>query len=65
MCVLLEGLPFRVHVFSQHDQPGKPPQGFEFLKTLMPKAVFVNDLDTPTTLYHMANADMVVTSGGW
>lgn len=62
---LLSG--FRVQVYFFSESPTAPalapPDGFGFLAQLVPGAVFVNHMDTQATLYHLANADMVITSG--
>ena len=63
---LLEGFQKRIYVFAESPPSGRgPPPGFEFLTDLLPDGIFVNDMDSPSTLYHFANADMVVNFGKW
>ena len=54
-----------MHVFAEDPGSGaNPPKGFGFLQGLINgECTFVNDMDPPNTLYHFANADMVISSG--
>lgn len=63
---LLEGFKVKIHVFAEDPGSGtNPPRGFGFLQDLIKgECIFVNDMDTPNTLYHFANADMVISGGG-
>jgi hypothetical protein len=52
------------YVFCENrTSDNKPPAGFEFLADIFGEFTYVGDLEAPSTLYHWANADMVITSG--
>ena len=54
-----------MYVFAEDPGSGSdPPRGFGFLRELTQgEFIFINDMDPPNTLYHFANADLVVNIG--
>ena len=54
-----------MYMFVESPNSGDGPvPGFEFLVDMVPEdTVFVTDMDAGSTLYHFANADMLVNTG--
>lgn len=59
---------FPVHYYFIAERPGLVGQPFPFLNGIFatPEAsrvTYLNDLDVKTSLFHMMNADMLITTG--
>ena len=56
-----------MYVFAEDPGSGSgPPRGFGCLisrELIQSEFIFINDVDPPSTLYHFANADLVVNIG--
>lgn len=62
--VALQGYQVRHYFFSEDSGSGTgPPTGFPFLKALFTDSYFVNTMGVEPTLYHFANADLLIATG--